>query len=257
MEKNLVSIIMPTYNCGRFIAESIHSVLNQTYENWELIIQDDCSTDNTKDVVLSFLQDARIQYHVNEKNSGAAISRNKAIAKARGRWIAFLDSDDLWLPEKLERQLAFMQQHHYSFSYHEYVEIDESSKELGVFVSGKKKVGKLGMYSCCWPGCLSVMYDAQTVGLVQIADIKKNNDSAMWLKIIKKTDCHLLKETLGRYRRRKGSITPPGIKARILWHYTLFRVAEGMNPILSAFWMCVNVLGNSVKKIFFVKKYNI
>lgn len=250
----LVSIIMPTYNCGRFISESIRSVLAQTYKNWELIIVDDCSTDNTAAVVSSF-SDERIQYYHNEHNSGAAITRNKALREARGRWMAFLDSDDLWLPEKLEKQLAFMQQNNYAFSYHEYGEIDESGEKTGVYVSGKKHIRKWDMYSCCWPGCLSVMYDAQIVGLVQIADIKKNNDSAMWLQVIKKTDCYLLPESLALYRRRKGSITPTKITTKIGWHYILFRQGEGMNPLCAAFWMCMNIIGNSYKKFFYVRKW--
>lgn len=255
---DLVSIITPTWNCGRFIGDTIRSIQVQTYTNWEMIIADDCSTDNTQKVIEAFIkQDNRIRYIRNEKNSGAAITRNYALREARGRWIAFLDSDDLWSPNKLERQIKFMDENKYSFSYHEYVEIDEDSSEIGVYVSGKRHITKWEMYACCWPGCLSVMYDANVVGLVQIADVKKNNDTAMWLKVIDKADCYLLKENLGRYRRRKGSITPPSIKEKIGWHYVLFHKACGMNPIASAFWMCVNILGNSYKKIFFVKKYDI
>lgn len=256
MEENgLVSIITPTWNCGRFIAETIESVQAQTYPNWEMLIVDDCSSDNTREVVAHYqAMDSRIKYHCLEKNSGAAVARNTALRMAQGRWIAFLDSDDLWTPEKLEKQLKFMKDNGYSFSYHEYTEIDEDSKDLGVYVSGKKHVGKFDMFACCWPGCLSVMYDADKVGLIQIENIKKNNDTALWLKAIKKADCYLLKENLARYRRRKGSITPPDIKTKIKWHYTLFRVAERMNPVASFFWMGMNVLGNSYKKAFFVRK---
>lgn len=253
---DLVSIITPTWNCGRFIEEAIRSIQLQTYTNWEMIIADDCSTDNTQKVIEPFLQhDSRIRYIRNEKNSGAAITRNYALREAKGRWIAFLDSDDLWSPNKLERQIKFMEKNKYSFSYHDYVEIDENSNEIGVYVSGKQHIKKWEMYACCWPGCLSVMYDADVVGLVQIADVKKNNDTALWLKVIEKADCYLLRENLGRYRRRKGSITPPSIKAKIGWHYVLFHKACGMNPIISTFWMCVNIIGNSYKKTFFVKKY--
>ena len=106
----LVSIIMPSYNTAKFISETIESVLVQTYTNWELIIVDDCSTDNTDEVVKSFLSDNRIKYITNEKNSGAAVSRNRALREAKGKWIAFLDSDDLWLPVKLEKQIAFMKE---------------------------------------------------------------------------------------------------------------------------------------------------
>lgn len=253
MDRGLVSIITPTYNCGRFIAKTIDSVLAQTYRNWEMLIIDDCSTDNTKAVVEQY-SDSRIKYHCLRTNSGAAIARNTALRQASGRWIAFLDSDDLWLPDKLERQIGFMVENNYSFSYHEYSEIDEEDLPLNVHVSGKKRVGKFDMFACCWPGCLAVMYDAERIGLIQIANIKKDNDSALWLKAIRKADCYLLGESLALYRRRKGSITPPDIKTRIMCHYTLFRQAEKMNPVAAAFWMCMNILGNGYKKMFYVHR---
>lgn len=258
MGEDLVSIITPTYNCGQFISETIRSVKAQSYTNWELIIYDDCSTDATETVVSSFLkEDSRIQYYRNDKNSGAAITRNNALRKAKGHWIAFLDSDDLWALNKLEKQIKFMEEHNYYFSYHEYVEIDENSNEIGIYVSGINRVTQFHMYSCCWPGCLSVMYDANKIGLIQIADVKKNNDTAIWLKIVEMTDCYLLKENLGFYRRREGSITPPNIRARIGWHYVLFHEAAGKNQLVSVFWMCLNILGNIYKKLFYVKKYGI
>lgn len=258
MTNDLVSIITPTYNCARFIEETIRSVQAQTYTHWELIISDDCSTDNTREVIAPYLAtDSRIKYICNEQNSGAAVTRNNALRQARGRWIAFLDSDDLWLPEKLERQIDFMECNNYHFSYHEYVEVTEDGHECGRYVSGIGRVGVFGMYACCWPGCLSVMYDAQKVGLIQINDVKKNNDTAMWLKVIRKSDCYLLEECLARYRRRKGSITPPGVWARILWHYRLFSIAEEMNPIMAWVCTCINIIGNFYKKLFFVKKYEV
>lgn len=250
----LVSIIMPTYNCGRFIRESIDSVFAQSYTNWELIIVDDCSTDNTAEIVAAY-KDSRIHYLRNEQNMGAALTRNKALREAKGRYVAFLDSDDLWLPEKLKKQIAFMEQNGYAFTYHEYTEIDEESKPLGVYVSGKKIVGQWGMKSCCWPGCLTVIYDTQVIGLIQIPDIKKNNDSAMWLQIIKKADCYLLSENLAKYRRRKGSITPTSIWKKIGWHYILFREGAKMNPISASIWMCANIIGNSYKKIRYTRRY--
>lgn len=184
-EKGLVSIIMPSYNTASYIKETIQSVLNQTYQNWELIIVDDCSADNT-DEVLGTIKDPRIRYFKNDKNSGAAVSRNKALREARGQWIAFLDSDDLWMPEKLEKQIHFMEKNDYSFSYTNYEEIDVEGKKTGIRVTGPKKITKTGMFNYCWPGCLTVMFDANKVGLLQIKDIKKNNDYAMWLKVCKK-----------------------------------------------------------------------
>ena len=121
MEKSnqLVSIIMPSYKCGRFICESIKSVQAQTYQDWELIIVDDCSDDDTIDVVLGLKNnDERISLYQNSSNSGAAVSRNTALKNAKGRWIAFLDSDDLWEPTKLEKQIKFMEKNGYAFSYH-------------------------------------------------------------------------------------------------------------------------------------------
>ena len=124
-----VSIITPTYNCAKFIVQTIESVQAQTFTDWEMIISDDCSTDDTLKVIEPYLNsDARIKYICNDKNSGAAITRNNALRVAQGRWIAFLDSDDLWMPAKLEQQIAFMESNGYAFSYTDYVEIDESSK---------------------------------------------------------------------------------------------------------------------------------
>lgn len=254
----LVSIITPTWACADFIAETIRSVQAQTYRNWELLIQDDCSKDNTKEVVKHFVEaDNRIRYECNPKNSGAAITRNNALRRAKGKWIAFLDSDDLWLPEKLEHQLKFMVENNYAFTYHEYTEMSENGKDLGVYVSGKKKVSEFDMYACCWPGCLAVMYDAEKIGLIQIRDVKKNNDTAMWLKVVKKSPCYLLKENLARYRRRAVSITPKPLYKRIWAHYPLFHIAEKMNPVCATFWVIMNIFGNAFKKVFYVKKISV
>lgn len=250
---DLVSIIMPSYNTGRFIEETIRSVLVQTYENWELIIVDDCSTDDTDAVVATFT-DPRIHYLKNEKNSGAAVSRNWALREANGRWIAFLDSDDLWHPEKLEKQIAFMAQNGYAFSYTNYSEINEDSTPKGVVVTGPKKITKAGMYAYCWSGCLTVMYDADKVGLVQIEDIKKNNDYAMWLKVCQKANCYLLDEDLASYRKRSGSISNHSYTALIKWHYKLFREAEKMNPLSAAVCTCVNLVCGVYKKLLLVKR---
>lgn len=253
--RDLVSIIMPSYNTGRFIAETIRSVLDQTYENWELIIVDDCSTDDT-DMMVSQFHDNRIRYLKNEYNSGAAESRNYALREAKGKWIAFLDSDDLWIPEKLEKQIAFMEAKGCAFSYTNYCLIDEDSSCLGVQVTGPKRIKKAGMFAYCWPGCLTVMYDAHRVGLVQIEDIKKNNDYAMWLKVIRKTDCWLLDEELGKYRKRTGSISNHGYATLIKWHYRLFRQAEKRSPVVAALLMGCNLLFGVWKKFFYVRQIN-
>ena len=250
---DLVTIIMPSYNTGRFIKETIESVLAQSYTTWELIIVDDCSNDNTDDVVNPYLTDGRIHYKKNDINSGAAVSRNRALREAKGKWIAFLDSDDLWEPDKLQRQITFMRDNGYHFSYTNYIEIDEDSKANGKSVTGPKRISKHGMYNYCWMGCLTVMYNAEKVGLIQIADIKKNNDYAMWLKVCKKANCYLLDETLARYRKRSGSISNHGYMKLIKWHYKLYREAENKNPISSFVLTVRNLFFGVLKKIRYVK----
>ncbi len=247
MIDGLVSIIMPSWNTGRFIAESIESVIAQTYKNWELIIVDDCSTDNTDEVVASF-NDDRIRYFKNEKNCGAALTRNRAMREAEGEWIAFLDSDDLWAENKLEKMVAFMTENNYAFAYHEYVKIDEDSKPLNIYVSGPKVVTKRKMYNYGYPGCLTFMYSAKVFGLIQIKDIKKNNDYAILLQLCKKADCYLLKENLAKYRIRKKSISHDKLSKKLKSHYDLFHLCDE-KPALVAFWFaCWNMWFGILKK---------
>ena len=245
---------MPSYNTGKYIEETINSIVSQSYTNWELIIVDDCSTDNTDDVVVRFLSDERIRYLKNEKNSGAAVSRNRALREAKGKWIAFLDSDDLWKPDKLKKQITFMENNKYHFSYTNYIEIDENSIPNGRKVTGPKRITKRGMFNYCWPGCLTVMYDAEKIGLIQIEDIKKNNDYAMWLKVCKKAVCYLLDEELACYRKgRIGSISTHSYATLIKWHYNLFRVAEKESYLLAGLNTVRNLFFGGYKKIKYVK----
>ncbi len=256
MKDNLVSIIMPSWNTGRFIAESINSVINQTYANWELLIVDDCSTDNTDEVVASF-KDDRIRYFKNEKNQGAALTRNKALREAQGEWIAFLDSDDLWRPEKLEKMLAFMKSNNYMFAYHDFEKIDEDSKPLNVYVTGPKKVSKRKMYNYDYVGCLTFMYSAKFFGLIQIKDIKKNNDYAILLKLCKKADCYLLPENLALYRIRKKSISHDKLSKKLKSHYDLFYLCDEKNPVVAFWFACWNMFFGILKKKCYEKKLNI
>lgn len=246
---DLVSIIMPSFNTGQYIAESIESVLAQSYKYWELIIVDDCSGDNTEEVVKNYLLDDRIYYLKNESNRGAAFSRNAALRKATGKWIAFLDSDDLWMPQKLENQIRFMEEHTYDFSYTNYEEIDAEGNRTGIRVTGPKRITKTGMRNYCWPGCLTVMFNADRVGLLQISDIKKNNDYAMWLKVSDKADCFLLDECLGQYRKgRVGSVSTHSIWVMIGWHFKLYHEAEKMGVIRSLFNTGRNLIFGLYKK---------
>lgn len=255
MIDGLVSIIMPSWNTGDFIAESIQSVLNQTYTNWELLIVDDCSTDNTDEVVASF-EDKRIRYFKNKKNSGAALTRNRAMRKAKGEWIAFLDSDDLWMPEKLEKQINFMNKNGYIFSYTEYEKIDEADKPLNIYVTGPTVVNKCKMYNYDYIGQLTMMYSAKAFGIIQIKDIKKNNDYAIRLQLYKKKGvcCYLLKENLAKYRIRKKSISHDKLSKKLKSHYDLFYMCdEKIAPV--AFWYaCWNMFFGILKKKKYEKK---
>lgn len=253
---DLVSIITPSYNTARFLRGTIECVLAQTYTNWEMLIVDDCSTDDTDDVVASF-PDARIRYFKNERNSGAAYSRNFALRQARGRWIAFLDSDDLWLPEKLEKQIRFMEENGYAFSYTNYVEMDEDGNRLPVLWTGPETIGKHRMRLFNFMGCLTVMYDQNVIGLLQIADLKKRNDYALWLRASKKANAYLLPETLAVYRVRSGgSITNRSQSPlRLLkYHYALWRTGENRNPVSALFLTAVNLVCGYLKKKIYRKK---
>lgn len=251
----LVSIIMPSWNTSNFISESIESVIKQTYKNWELIIVDDCSTDDTKDLLKKY-KDQRIKYFINEKNSGAALTRNKALREAQGEWIAFLDSDDLWAPEKIEHQIKFMKQNGFNFSYTEYEKIDEESNKIGIYVSGPEKVDKHTIYKYDYIGQLTMMYSAKEFGLVQIKDIKKNNDYAIRLQLYKNQNCcaYLLKENLASYRVRKVSISHDKFLKKFRSHYDLFRVCDEKSVLLACWYTCWNMFYGFLKKRIYEKK---
>ena len=147
-----------------------------------------------------------------------------------------------------------MEKNGYSFSYTNYEEIDMTGQKTGVKITGPKKITKTGMFNYCWPGCLTVMYDAEKVGLIQIADIKKNNDYAMWLKVCKKADCYLLDEYLAEYRKgRKGSVSTHSVKTMIRWHYKLFKEAEQIGTTRSVINTIRNMIFGFYKKQRYVK----
>ena len=252
----LVSIICPMYNSEEFIADTIKSVLNQTYKNFEMLIVDDLSIDKSVDIVKSF-KDDRIKLLFNKKNSGAAESRNNALRNAKGKWIAFLDSDDLWFEDKLEKQLHFMVKNDYHFSFTNYIEIDEKSNELGIRVTSPKIITKHKMNNFCYLGCLTVMYDADLMGIIQIDErIKKRNDYAIWLKCVKKSNAYNLPIDLAKYRRHTGSISNVSLKKLLKAHYILFKISE--NKCSFSAFLCVvrNCIFGFLKKKRYVKKYD-
>lgn len=250
----LVSIIMPSYNSELYIKGAIQSVLAQTYTNWELIIVDDCSTDNTQNIIESFLDDDRIRLYKNEHNSGAAISRNYALREAKGKWIAFLDSDDLWHPEKLEKQLCFMKEYNYKFTYTDY-RIQFNGKWQPYIITGPNVVTKRRLYNYCYFSTITVMYDREFVGLIQIADLKKNNDYAMWFKVIDKTTyCYRLPACLSYYIKHDDSISSGNKLKLIKYHYIMFRTGLKKNPVIATVLTINNLFWGVLKKIKYKKE---
>lgn len=244
----LVSIVMPAYNNEEYVAGAIRSVLAQTHRDWELLFVDDCSTDRTLEIVRRF-RDSRIRIFRNEINSGAALSRNRGLREAQGKWIAFLDADDWWHPEKLARQLAFMDHGGHSFSCTDY-RIQLNGVWQDVVWTGPLVTNKWRMYNYAYFSTITVMYDREKVGLIQIADLKKNNDYAMWLKIIEKARCHRLPECLSFYIKHDGSISSGSKLKLIRWHYALFRQGQGFGPAVSSLLTLNNLFFGVVKKCF-------
>ncbi|MDA7717836.1 glycosyltransferase [Pseudomonadales bacterium] len=184
MKAGKVSIIMPSYNVSRFISESIESVMAQTYQNWELIICDDGSTDRTLEIALSYKnRDKRIQVLRNRNSKGAPGARNTSLEHSTGRYIAFLDSDDLWLPNKLSLQLEFMTRERISFAFSYHDVIDENGGYVASYKAPKRVDASLMRFSNFIP-CLTVVYDTKTLGKVEQPNIQKRNDFALWLKIL-------------------------------------------------------------------------
>lgn len=240
MEDEKVSIIMPAYNCERFIAEAIQSVQAQTYTNWELIVVDDCSKDQTGKIIEDFAEkDTRIKYKKNDVNIGAAASRNKAIEVASGRYIAFLDGDDVWKAEKLEKQLSFMISNNYSFSCTDYIKIDEQSNELREIVPALTADYK-GMLKRC-PGNSTVIYDSKTLGKYTIPEMRNREDYVMWLRVIKKAGMlHGLNETLSCHRIGMQSQSSNKFKL-VKYHWIIYRDIEKLSWVkslyLTGYWI--------------------
>lgn len=245
MTEGLVSVITPTYNCAAFIDETIESVLAQTYTDWEMIIVDDQSKDNTEDVVKKYT-DPRIKYIKLEKNSGAAVARTEAMKLSEGQYMAFCDSDDLWMPDKLERQLAFMKRARHAFTCTAYEQIDEESKALGRIIVPREKCNYNRLLLDCPVGNSTVMYDVSQMGKFEVPNIRKRNDDALWLQMLKKEKYIWgMNDVLMKYRIRSNSISSNKLKV-IKYHWILYREIEHLSVLRSLFhigyWCIIKML---------------
>jgi teichuronic acid biosynthesis glycosyltransferase TuaG len=218
-----VSIIMPAYNSEKYIGSAIDSVLKQSYFNWELIIVDDCSNDNTAIIIMNKMKNnTKIIYHRLSVNSGAAIARNKAIELSNGEFIAFLDSDDIWKQNKLEVQIEFMKKNNYDFSCTSYNKINEAGENLNSILKPLRKRDYFGVLKYC-PGNSTVVYNVNNIGKVYIPDIKKRNDYLMWLIVVKKSKfLYGLDSVLSSHRVREGSLSKKKIDL-IKYHLYIYR----------------------------------
>lgn len=244
--ENLVSIITPVYNSEKYIGQTINSVLEQTYPTWEMIIADDCSNDSTENVVKQF-SDSRIKYFKLDKNSGAAIARNKAIEKARGRFIAFLDADDMWKPNKLEKQLNFMVKNNIGFSFTGYEILRENVNKV-------IKVPETLNYSQFMKdtiiGTLTVMLNIEMVGEIRLVNVKKDHDSMTWAKLLREGNiAYGLNESLAYYRRVGGSISNNKFKA-VKNHWDNCRHIERISRTKCAYYFIFYIM-NAFKKHYF------
>lgn len=247
MRPELVSIVMPAYNCSAYIGETIESVLKQSYPYWELIIVDDCSSDNTRDIVLQYMKEnARIRYFLLEKRSGVVAARTKATDEARGKYIAFLDSDDLWYPEKLKKQICFMQENGYAFTCTSYEKVNEKGEPLRKIIHSVPKADYNRVLLDCPIGNSTVIYDTEKLGKCRGPNIKRRNDYALWLRILHREPyVYGLPDILMQYRVRAGSISSKKIPL-IRYHWILYRDIEKLGIFRSlfhiAYWCTIKIL---------------
>ena len=256
LKKNqeLVSIITPIYMCEKFVKDTIECVLKQTYDNWELLMVDDCSLDSSADIVKKYaIADSRIKYTKLKNNSGAAVARNKALHESKGRFIAYLDADDLWKKEKLEKQVKFMLENKYAFTCTDYEKLDENGNSLNKIVKIPRKVNYNLFLRNTIIQTVGVMVDAKLTGkkILEMPNIRRRQDAATWCQLLKNGfDCYECPETLSYYRVVSNSLSSNKFKAiKMNWYW--YRKIEK----LSLWKTCYCFTGyafNAVKKRIYI-----
>lgn len=246
----LVSIITPLYNSEQFIAETIESIISQTYKKWELILIDDCSSDATLDIIKPYLKPyLNIQIVTNKVNRGAAFCRNKGIDRAKGDYIAFLDADDLWLPEKLEKQLLFMQSEDLAVCFSSYDLIDENSTPLNKCVKALPILTYEKLLKSNYVGNLTGIYNAKKLGKIKSPNLRKRQDWLLWLAAIKtsKKPAKSIQEPLALYRVREGSMSSNKYKL-VKYNFLVYKKGLGFSWLKS-----IKCMGVFLYEHFFVK----
>ena len=247
-QKPLISVITPSYNAEEFIEKTIQSVLNQTFSDWEMIIADDCSTDGTRDILKRYEEDdERIHAIFLKENQGAAAARNAALSKAEGRYVAFLDSDDVWKAEKLDKQLAFMRKHQHAFTFTAYELISQDGEPLHKTIHAPVSLAYDDVLKNTIIGCLTVMIDREQTGDIRMPNIRTRQDLATWLSVLKRGfKAFGLNEPLAEYRIVETSISRNKWKAaRKTWY--VYREIERLH-LMKATWCFFHYAKNAVMK---------
>jgi len=251
MEQPLVSIIMPSYNAEDYIAESIESVIHQTYQNWELIITDDRSSDRTPEIVQTYCQkDSRINFIIAEQHTGIAGTRNQCLARVKGRFVAFLDNDDLWVPEKLDKQVRFMLEKDCAFSYSEYELMKEDGTPKGKTIKTAGIINYNKYLRNTIIGSGTIMLDTKKTGSLKMPYNATSDDMALWCKILKDGhQAYPIKEVLMKYRVRSNSASANKWKAaKDVW--IVYRQQERLSFFYALFCFVGYAFNAVVKRIF-------
>lgn len=254
--KELVSVIVPVYNCEAYIAETIESVRGQTYPFWEMILVDDCSPDNSAEIIVEYQKkDSRIRYVKQDQNGGAALARNRGLAMANGRYIAYLDADDLWLPEKLERQLQFMESNGAAFTCCDYEKIEWDGTPLNKIVHMPKTITYEQLLRNTIIQTVGVIVDTKLVDkhLLEMPNVRRGQDSATWLQMLR-NDVKFMgqNEVLAKYRRVPNSLSANKLNAiKRTWH--LYRGVEKLSAPKS-FWCLLGWAWHASLKRIYIRK---
>lgn len=248
MNEPLVSIITPVYNAEMFLSDTIKSVQNQTYKNWEILLVDDCSKDNSAQIIKEFQKyDDRIKYIKLEKNSGASVSRNTGIKNAKGRFIAFVDSDDIWKPEKLEVQVKYMLENNLGFTFTSYRYMKEDGELTNKVAKAPSKINYNGLLKNTIIGCSTVVIDTDIVEYFEMPLVRRGQDTATWLQILRKEKyAYGIDKDLVDYRLVGESLSSNKIIAlKRTWN--TYRNVEKLGLIKSSYVFCFYVF-NAIKK---------
>lgn len=255
----LVSIITPVYNCEKYLAATLDSVLAQTYPNWEMLLVDDCTPDGSPEIIREYQEkDKRFRYHRLPENGGAAVARNKALELARGRYIAYLDADDIWFPGKLERQLRFMEEHNAAFTCCDYERIEDDGTPLHKVVHMPGTITYEGLLRNTIIQTVGVIVDTARVdrGLLVMPNVRRGQDSATWLQMLRNGVVFLgQNEVLAQYRRVPQSLSANKLNAlKRTWY--LYRGVEKLSLPKSVWCLMGWAWHASLKRIYIGKFFH-